>query len=310
MDNETEYYFHIGLPKTATSYLQKNFFPLLDIVYLGKHYDSEIDDRKKDMEFAGLFSSIFVSRPFDLSEVDYRKIVEAMPEGGKILYSNELMSGSSRMNFCNAPQIAHHLSKAFPGAKVIFVLRRQDLFVESIYRQAIRGGYHRSVAKFLSVKRGEFGRIFYGRDALMDIHSMNYLNWVEYYAEVFGEENLLVLPYEMLKSDRRGFLERISSFMGVEYREPLSGERTNGRDSYALLCAMRLVNSFVPKKLQNRISDILPFGIVASLLNAIGWERAFLDEEYSRKILSFHEDTNRELSRKYGLELERYGYFG
>lgn len=60
----TEYFFHIGLPKSATSYLQKNFFPLLNLTYLGKHYDSKIDKRGIHKDFENEFKSLLYKQPF------------------------------------------------------------------------------------------------------------------------------------------------------------------------------------------------------------------------------------------------------
>ena len=109
MPENTQYIFHIGMPKTATSYLQKNFYPNLNLHYLGKHYDS----KSRDKEFAKLFAEIFSMQPFGDTEKIYRDIKYKMPNDGTILYSNELMSGTSRINFLNAFQISYHLKNCF-----------------------------------------------------------------------------------------------------------------------------------------------------------------------------------------------------
>jgi len=43
-----QFFFPIGMPKAASSYLQKNYFPLLELDYLGKHYSSPIDFKEKN----------------------------------------------------------------------------------------------------------------------------------------------------------------------------------------------------------------------------------------------------------------------
>ncbi len=292
------------MPKTATSYLQKNFYPNLNLHYLGKHYDS----KNRDKEFAKLFAEIFSIQPFGDTEKIYRDIKSRMPNDGTILYSNELMSGTSRINFLNAFQISYHLKNCFENSKIIFVIRKQDSFIESIYRQAIRGGYSGSIKSFINHKRGRFNRAVPGKGGWMDIYSLDYLSRIEHYRKLFGEENILILPYERLKTDKEAFLKDIADFIGVEYMEPKKSEQTNKADSYLLLNMMRLSNLCLSKRVQNRINDILFIDKLFSLLNYIPYEKRFLSKDMAKEIMEFHSKSNRELSKRYSLSLEQYGY--
>ena len=305
MPKDAKYIFHIGMPKTATSYLQKNFYPNLDLHYLGKHYDS----KTKDKEFAREFSNLFSMQPFADTSNIYSSIKSKMPNSGKILYSNELMSGSSRVNFLNALQISYHLKSCFKNPKIIFVIRRQDSFIESIYRQAIRGGYSGSIESFINYKKASFKRATVGKGGWMDIYSLDYLRWVNHYKELFGRENILILPYERLKTEKEAFLKDIAEFIDVEYIEPTTIEQTNKADSYLLLNMMRLANMCLSKRIQNRINDILFIDRVFSILNYIPFEKKFLSKELSKKIIEFHTKSNEQLSNEYDLSLNRYGYF-
>ena len=305
MSSEAQYIFHIGMPKTATSYLQKNFYPNLNLHYLGKHYDS----KSRDREFAKIFAELFAMQPFGDREKIYNRIKEMMPNSGKILYSNELMSGTSRINFLNAYQISLHLKECFNNPKIIFVIRRQDSFIESIYRQAIRGGYSGSIKSFINYKRGKYHRSSPGKGGWMDIYSLDYLSWIEHYRNLFGEENILILPYERLKAEKEAFLKDITDFIGVEYIEPKKSEQTNKADSYLLLNMMRLANLCLSKRIQNRVNDILFIDKFFSLLNYLPFEKRFLSKDMAKEIISFHSDSNQELSKRYNLSLQRYGYF-
>lgn len=305
-----EVIFHIGMPKTATSYLQKNFFPLLELQYLGKHYDSAIDSRKRDREFAKVFSQLFSMQAFTDNSTIYREISGFMAPEGKVLYSNELICGSSRVNFSNAYQNALHLKKISQDAKIIFITRRQDTLIESLYRQAIRGGYSGSIESFINYRKGRFERSVPGKGGWMDIYSLDLYSWSLFYRELFTEERTLILPYEMLKSDKERFLAKISSFMAVDCPKPRSDESTNARDSYAMLNAMRALNICLSKRVQNRINDILFFDRIFSFLNHIAPGREFLSERLAGEILSFCEESNEKLSDLIGEDLARYGYHG
>lgn len=198
----TEYFFHIGLPKSATSYLQKNFFPVLNLTYLGKHYDSKIDKRDNNKDFEKLFRALFYKQPFQVTEEEYNKIKNLIGHNKKILYSNEVMVGSYTINFNNGYQIAHHIKNGFPNSKIIYVIRKQDDFIESLYRQAIRNGYSHSIKKFLNYKKGSFRINNYENDGQIDLFSLDYYKQLTFYTNIFGKENLLVLPYELLKINR------------------------------------------------------------------------------------------------------------
>jgi len=304
--NNPQYIFHIGMPKTATSFLQKNFYPLLDIEYLGKHYNREGRERFKafEKEFAKLFGMQSFKNDIEI----YEKLKSMMPKEGKILYSNELMSGSSRVNFLNALQISYHLKRAFKNPKIIFVIRRQDSFIESIYRQAIRGGYAGSLKSFINYKRREFQYVEPGKKGWMDIYSLNYYDWVKHYEKLFGKENMLILPYERLRSDRDGYLQDICDFIGVEYKTPQKSEQTNSADSYYLLQLMRLSNACFSKRIQNRINDVLLFDKLVSPINYIKSNKKYLDKDLAKEIMQIHKESNRKLSQEYDLELDKFAY--
>ncbi len=305
MPKNSKYIFHIGMPKTATSYLQKNFYPNLNLHYLGKHYDS----KTKDKDFAKIFSELFSTQAFADTDRLYRDIKSKMPDSSIILYSNELMSGTSRINFLNSFQISYHLKECFENPKIIFVIRKQDSFIESIYRQAIRGGYSGSLKSFINYKRGKFNKSTPGKGGWMDIYSLDYFRWAEHYRELFKEDNILILPYEKLKSNRDEFLKDIADFIGVEYIKPKKSEQTNKADSYLLLNMMRISNMCLSKRVQNRINDILFIDKLFSLLNYIPFEKKFLSKEFAKDIMEFHSSSNKQLSKKYDLSLDKYGYF-
>ncbi len=309
--NSQQFIFHIGMPKTATSFLQKNFYPQLDLAYLGKHYDSPIDSKKRDKEIAEAFKKIFFRQPYQVSDEEYENIRSLIPkESTTILYSNEEMVGSYKVSFCNGYQVAHHIKKGFPDAKIIYIFRRQDQFLESLYRQSLRLGYSLSVKRFLNYKKGVFRTDAYNTAGSIDLESFNYLKILRFYTDLFGKDNVLFLPYEMLKENRKLFLERICEFMETEYRDPISKEQTNIRDNYLLLSLLRILNTFISKRVQNRINDILFINRIGRLINRIPFDPPFLDSDIRKKIMEYYRASNRRLSTEFGMDyLERYGYF-
>ena len=113
--NQPEVYFHVGLGKTGTTYLQYSFFPKLkDICYIQRTRYSkspEIINRKKCDKY-------LVSREFDRQ------------------FDREVKKFAGK----------------FPNAKPIIVLRRQDSWIASQYRRFVKNGRQYSFPEFVDVE--------------------------------------------------------------------------------------------------------------------------------------------------------------
>lgn len=115
MSYKPEVYFHVGLGKTGTTYLQYNFFPKMrDICYIQRTRYSKshkIINRRKCYKY-------LVSREFDRQfDREVKKFAEK-----------------------------------FPDAKPIIVLRRQDSWIASQYRRFIKNGRQYSFTEFIDVE--------------------------------------------------------------------------------------------------------------------------------------------------------------
>ena len=100
-----EIYFHVGLAKTGSTFLQKNFFPYLkNIKYINTHdYVNCIDIINKTK-----YKSYLISREFDKQFED---------------------------------EISKFISY-FPDTKIIIVFRRHDQWIASQYKRAVKNGWH------------------------------------------------------------------------------------------------------------------------------------------------------------------------
>jgi len=110
-----EIYFHVGLSKTASTYLQNKFFNKLEgINYIGhqnyKNYEQIIEDSND--------KKILVSREFDRQ------------------FKDELI------------KFSEHYSRA----KIIIVLRRHDSWIASQYRRYVKNGGTKEFEQFFDLK--------------------------------------------------------------------------------------------------------------------------------------------------------------
>lgn len=115
MNSNPQIYFHVGLGKTASTFLQSNVFPKLrDIYYLPTnkyHRYRQLLPKKNDQK-------ILVSREFDV-QLEY--------------------------------EIASFV-KLYPEAKPIIVFRRHDRWIASQYRRRVKNGWHHDFSRFYNLE--------------------------------------------------------------------------------------------------------------------------------------------------------------
>lgn len=118
MNSERCIYFHLGLGKTGSTFLQDRFFPrLMDVNYLPRNRFH----RAQSFIASHPNSSILVSREFDQQlESEARKF-----------------------------------AKSFPEAQPIIVLRRPDSYIASQYRRAVKNGFRGEFKNFFDLDHDE-----------------------------------------------------------------------------------------------------------------------------------------------------------
>ncbi|MBC8046717.1 MAG: sulfotransferase domain-containing protein [Fimbriimonadaceae bacterium] len=115
ISNHQIIYFHVGMGKVASKYLQHEVFPKLkDVYYIPstKYYQS-IDIIKNKNE-----SAYLISREFD-QQMEYE---------------------------------VNKFAQTFPNTKAIILLRRHDSWIASQYRRFAKNGYVRSFKEFIDIE--------------------------------------------------------------------------------------------------------------------------------------------------------------
>ncbi len=193
---------HPGYHKTGTTWLQQQLFS--DSRYFNMMFDHEELDR------------LFI-RPHDLDfradavakEVEARRGVAGSPLIDVI--SSENLTGQPFTGSLMSLTIARRLADTSGPAKVLLTVRAQLPITRSLYQQYLKRGGRLTIDQFLSYEP-EPNYAWFNESVL------RFGQLARAYGELFGDENVLVLPQELLARDRQTWLGHLFRFVtGAEF---------------------------------------------------------------------------------------------
>ena len=278
---------HIGYPKTATTFLQKEVFPhFQDINY--------VDFRTCEK----LFNHLIYLDDLDYDHTIVQEGLNEVLKESDSLFSFEALVGAPFIyKGLGRAQIAQRL-KSLGFDKVIITVRDQVDMYDSLYRQyVIQGGVVR-FKDFLDMNekwnlyRRSFnpGYLFYDR-------------LIALYQEVFGIANVLVLKHESLQDNKPQYLSKIESFVDKRIADKKSNRKVISSLSNLAISILRVVNHFIftSQKPNNLISNHLSTRNVSRVFIAIldpylfrffSSRKSFVDPKMSEYIKAYYADSN------------------
>lgn len=298
-------YVHVGLPKTGTTAIQVNIFQKhSQIEYIGKY----IKQSPRYSSLADIVNSV--------SRADYNaETAQAWQDvifdardtavlNGKrsILFSEELLYP---LGNANCSEIADHVKNVFLPDKVLITLRNQLDIIRSYYIHRLSHG--RESVDFEKYLEANFDSVFK--------NSLNYLNSIQKYEELFGAENLLVLFYEDLVSSPEKYTLEITNFLNVDglNLEKISRENTatsnraiKSREYIKIFQKYKnliLPNThfgrFIPGFIKNFSKSYVESGAPPEIQYSDHW-RVRIEQQFA--------ESNRNLAQKLGRDLGTLGY--
>lgn len=213
----SETIFHIGHQKTGSTYLQNYFFPNLNIEYLGKINDQDkITNNSSFSKNLIKLGNELVFNNIELSQ-ETKNFVKTFfsQTKKKILISKEGLMGDHRVNYFNGISTLNKIKNSFYNPKIIFIFREQVKWLESIYQQSVRDNSFYSPDKFLNFEKKSN---YYSFESDTNLHQ-NVADWytfIKYNYELFGEKNVLALPFEFFQKDKVNFYLEIMKFLEIE----------------------------------------------------------------------------------------------
>ena len=310
--HEPDVYIHIGLSKCASTYLQKNIFPAI-----GNYSDIAFSP---DEDKYYLFRSDMDTEQY--LQIVARHIKNPQPKSNWLMISCEdytelLFKGftdvffqwktirNDKYQFSNEI-ITENIARAYPKARIIIVIREQLDWVISRYKMIYRGG-----KTALSI------------DELLSEPLEGYDIMIERYQKLFGKENVLVLPLEMMRHDHNGFIKLITNFIGtgatitapesqvnaspdfkhtVEYERLKNRWRLNIRHALWLTPPLQFILQAAARLL---VAFLKPFFI---LRYGSSKYEVTLSIETIERLKPLLENCNSRVEKLTGLDLSRYGY--
>ena len=297
-----KYIVHVGLPKTATKFLQRCFFPSLDNIY----YCDPRTTHKKFAEYCHLAGDFI----FDASYARDLFNANLKLEGSNRtrVFSQEGLYGDPWHGGALIKRNCDRIAAIFENPHVVIVLRNQPDFLQSLYHHYIKSGGTETWKTFLCSQEHP---LIISPDYFM------YGSYIQYLINVFGKDRVTVLFYEDFKRDAVAYLNQWCDILGVKrewWDKSILDRRENPSLSPALVPVMRFLNKFTSsskhpnlllprnfhggvKKVMMRLSARLPHS-----------GRPAIPQKAADEFLKDCHDSNRLLEEIVGRDLEPLGY--
>jgi hypothetical protein len=299
---------HIGLHKTASGTLQRQFFPACENVNLLTTLD---DTTRTCINDITRTDPAYFDPDATAATLRSRLISDRVN-----LISNESLSGPPyagvvETGLDHRTPVIDNLRRSFPGAKVVVVIRRQDALARSLYRQYIKRGGTESIDRF-------YGNALGASSGILSRNRFKFCNFLELVDRSFAE-GLKILLFEDFVNDRKSFLHELCEFIGTSVPDiVLSPENASSLGTFGMTASRYLNYGFrsmlnrgplppIPRKQYGRWVSASPIELAHEFWPGNGKPSQKV-ATVCRAILEECKDDNRRLARKFGLDLERYEY--
>lgn len=194
---------HVGYPKAASTFLQAWFESHPQLAYApgglgGFHNVYELTDPPEPTNTYYVTSCEAIAAP---PATKGRPIFERRRSGDLPVRPIK----RAQADVCTV------LSRLFPGSRILIITRGFKAMIMSSYSQYVRAGGQRHLRGMCE----ELGSLLEREEH----HYFDFDYFVGLYGEAFGEENLVVLPFELLRDDKATFISTLEERLGLTHHE-------------------------------------------------------------------------------------------
>lgn len=301
--DDSQLLIHIGYHKTGSTFVQN---AILKNGQLGFHSPWTHQDYIEELIICNPFS--FTSeraRHFFQPEIEKAWQTDHLP-----VITHEMLSGNPWKGGYNSRITAERLRDIFPEGKVLIVIREQSSMLLSFYKHRVRHNLTASVERYLQPAPARSGF-----EPLLRLEYLEYHWLIDCYQTLFGQNNVLVLPYEMLRANKPMFLSKISDFSGRDIPSDLSKGVINPGYSGLTIYIKRWTNLLSPRYPQahipkiQKINNRVMYRINRLIPKKIGknFDHRLL-QKIDASVGDFYRNSNQKTAQLIGLDLNAYGY--
>ena len=256
---------HVGLHKTATTFLQSSVFPYVENYTLVTRPYTQLNHAFNKLQYAD--DSLY-------SEDEFRSAINTI-DSDSVIFSDESFSGKPTFfSYINRAIIAKRLASVFPDANIILFIRDQKDIMVSHYSSYVKMPY--GTAKITDLYRKASGTfeyddyrktpsgydhnsIYYNtNDFHINLDCFKYTPLINLYTKYF--ENLHVFTYEDFKRDLDATVDRLSDIM-QESIAVKSTQRENKSLNGSMLVKKRILNNILSPKSSKYLRKAMDTGL-------------------------------------------------
>lgn len=293
---------HPGMHKTGTTWLQERVFsdPRLFTSLMTHREVFDTFARPHDFDFSVSHAKFILEQRRQVASSERVEVI-----------SSETLCGNPLLGQTESRRIADRLAAVVGQAKILITVREQRATIKALYYQYVKRGGRKSISDYLNYVPEPGYYTF-------DKRQLAYSRLVCYYAELFGDENILVLPQEALARSPGRYFERLIVFAtgnlvdaGVE---PPDRTRIGASPPASGLPLLRFSSHF--RRLPMNHDPVIPWEWFGWLLAAVSYRwtlgnhraRKRIDDIVGTASTGLYGQSNKELQRFCPFDLSSLGY--
>ncbi|OUS00966.1 hypothetical protein A9Q86_09470 [Flavobacteriales bacterium 33_180_T64] len=312
---------HIGLHKTGTTWLQNELFIPESNVFEPLYQSNTSNGHSTLAENFVFDNDMNLLSPYDYNteiiEKAFQSILKKKDNINKtFVMSHERLSGHPTSSGFDSAIIANRIKNTFPSGKILVVLREQVSCILSNYFQYLKEGGTLGLKNFLNTK-------YDGRKPGFCSNYFKYHYLISYYQKTFGENNVLVLPYELLSTNKAKFIDILSGFLDEKIiSETIKfNKKYNVNKNYYVEYKFRFLNNYIKsssslnnstklkiyrlKRIAKKTKLILNY-ITPARFNVTTKRK--LEKEIQKWSVGRFEESNKISNTLVNIDLEEFGY--
>ena len=311
-DKKDEILFHIGLHKTASSSLQEDFF-------IPENGFTGLNRNKLLHYFIDKFSTELLS---STEQADLKAFVkQSFSNNLYPVASHERLSGYPLFGGYDRLSILNRISKTNLNVKILYVIREQNTWLYSAWKQVIVDGSNISLDRYINSPPAHPDFVI---PSIFRLEYLNYSREIKELYKLFGTENVCVVPIELIGTDFNEFVKRLKKILNSDLinisKDSLKLSNTSHKLSSIYL--QKILNTYLFKNsssrfglLNERYDLVRSFrGRIINFLNVVPelpWSHkvALAHKNQSDSVIGdYYSLSNVETSDLIGMDLSNYGY--